>query len=391
MVEEVWTRGAILGRKYTLGETLGEGPAGPVFAAEERFRNQRVAIKMARLPSSIRVRQFLRDVALVQSVRSENVVFVHDAGAEGDAPYIVMERLDGCNLADLLAKRGPLPVDEAVAYVLQACQGLHELHAARAVHRHVKPSNLFLAQSSSGEPRIVLLDAGFSSIAWAIDAGDDARGLLLDALKYAAPEILDASSTPRAAKTGADPRTDIWSLAATLHVLVTGSHPFAAADAAAIRAAIHRGVPEIPVESRLRQSRRPPGNDIPAALAEVLTRALSPIPDARFPAISDFADALRALPAPAPASLSHIVSADAPSRHTVQDSRQPPPRLLLSSGEGWGGGEDPRPSDTPPSSRTAPNARPLARRPPMLWFALGGTALVLLLGLAALFAARALH
>ena len=276
MVEAAFTRGAILGRKYTLGDTMGEGPTGAIFAAEERFRAQRVAIKVARLPASMRVRQFIRDTEAAQAVRSENVIFVYDVGVEGDTPYVVTEWLEGKNLAELAAEYGPFPIGEAVGYVLQACNGLQELHAARVVHRNIKPSNLFLTKAADGGPLLKILDVGLSSTEFALEGAPD--GALLDALKFAAPERLAAG--PR---TAIDARADVWSLAVTLYVLVTGKFPFDGTNATEVREAIARG-------SFQRLGELVP--EAPGELHGVLERALVTATDARTASMADFARAL---------------------------------------------------------------------------------------------------
>ncbi|WP_394837650.1 protein kinase [Pendulispora rubella] len=296
MVEAAFTRGAILGRKYTLGDIIGEGPTGAIFAAEERFRAQRVAIKVARLPASIRTRQFMRDTEAAQAVRSENVIFVYDVGVEDDTPYVVTEWLEGKNLAELAAEYGPFPVGEALGYVLQACNGLQELHTAHVVHRNIKPSNLFLTKAADGGPLVKILDVGLSSTELALEGEHD--GALLDALKFASPERLAAR--PRG---GLDARTDVWSLAVTLYVLVAGKFPFDGATATEVREAIAHGafqklselVPETPRE-----------------LDEVIERALVADLDGRTASIADFAHTL------APFAMPPSVSVEAASPPVVE-------------------------------------------------------------------------
>ncbi|WP_394848165.1 serine/threonine protein kinase [Pendulispora brunnea] len=364
MVEAAFTRGAILGRKYTLGDIIGEGPTGAIFAAEERFRAQRVAIKVAKLPASIRTRQFMRDTEAAQAVRSENVIFVYDVGVEGDTPYVVTEWLEGKNLAELAAEYGPFPVGEAVGYVLQACNGLQELHAARVAHRNIKPSNLFLTKAADGGPLVKILDVGLSSTEFALEG--EAEGALLDALKFASPERLVAR--PRS---GFDARTDVWSLAVTLYVLVTGKFPFDGASTAEVREAIARGVfPKL--------SERLP--DAPRSLDEVIALALTTEADGRTASMADFARALEpfamppsvsveaASPSPMVEDLASLASPAAPPPPpediaSVQEEsapaveEPPPPRESVRTAAATDAVElESRPSASVPPDRTAPGA-----------------------------------
>lgn len=122
--------GQLLAGKYRVERVLGEGGMGVVVAATNEMIKQRVAIKLLQ-PAALGEREahdrFLREARAAASLRSEHVARTLDAGTLDDGrPYIVMEHLDGCDLGHVVDERGPLPIEDAVGYVLQACEGIAE-------------------------------------------------------------------------------------------------------------------------------------------------------------------------------------------------------------------------------------------------------------------------
>src|SRR5579859_1664764 len=158
--------GDLLAGKYRVERVLGVGGMGIVVAARHEQLEQRVAIKFVRdeaLDNKEAVERFLREARAAVRLKSEHAAKVLDVGTlESGAPYMVMEFLEGSDLAAVLVERGPLPVEEAAEYVLQACEAVAEAHAAGIVHRDLKPQNLFLARTVGGAPRVKVLDFGVS-------------------------------------------------------------------------------------------------------------------------------------------------------------------------------------------------------------------------------------
>ena len=167
--------GEILAGKYVVERILGMGGMGVVVAARHIQLDERVAIKFL-LPEAAKkpgiVARFLREGRASSKIRSEHVARVYDVGTlESGPPYIVMEYLEGSDLAAIIKQLGPLSVDEAVEYVLQACEALAEAHTAGIVHRDLKPGNLFLTTRADGSPAVKVIDFGISKVAER--SGDD--------------------------------------------------------------------------------------------------------------------------------------------------------------------------------------------------------------------------
>src|SRR5262249_13905644 len=136
-------------------------------AARHMQLGQRVAIKFLRGnaaadPSA--VARFLQEGRAAAALSNEHVVKVHDVGTlETGEPYLLMEFLSGVDLGHRV-ENGPMPVEEAVGAVVQACEGVAEAHARGIVHRDLKPSNLFMTKRLDGTPLVKVLDFGISKI-----------------------------------------------------------------------------------------------------------------------------------------------------------------------------------------------------------------------------------
>ncbi len=218
--------GARIADKYAVERLIGEGGLGVVVAARHLHLDQVVAIKSLR-PAAMATKgvaeRFLREARLAAKIRSEHVVRVYDVGTLPDgAPYMVMEYLAGTDLARQLSATGPLAVERAVDYVLQACEALAEAHVAGIVHRDIKPDNLFIATSAGGKAILKILDFGISKMSTRhttsgnelTEAGDKFGTPL-----YMSPEQLLSSRD-------VDARTDVWAIGVVLYELLTAKLPF---------------------------------------------------------------------------------------------------------------------------------------------------------------------
>ena len=276
--------GDVLAGKYRVERLLGSGGMGVVVAAIHLELGQRVAVKFL-LPDLVRHAEasvrFLREARAAVKIQSEHVARVIDVGRlENGAPYMVMEYLEGRDLAGVLQDRRPVRVESAVQYVLEACEAIAEAHASGIVHRDLKPSNLFLALRSDGTESIKVLDFGISKLVVENDGsfqpGLTSTSALMGSPLYMSPEQMKSAR-------GVDARTDIWALGAILYELLAGFPPFNGESMPAICAAILIEEPKPLVQIR---------SDVPPELQAVVARCLAKIPDYRFPHVGELAAAL---------------------------------------------------------------------------------------------------
>jgi serine/threonine-protein kinase len=276
--------GDILAGKYRVERVLGQGGMGVVVAARHLHLGERVAIKFLHsqgMQSREIVGRFVREARAAVRIRSEYVARILDVGelANG-APFIVMEYLDGSDLSAILKTSGPLPIEVAVEYVLQACEAIAEAHSLGIIHRDLKPANLFLSKRADGSPSVKVIDFGISKVAAregdvAADIEMTQTAMMMGSPLYMAPEQMRSARS-------VDARADIWSLGGILHALLTGSPPFRAESVMLVYELILEGVPPL-------RSKRP---DAPAGLEEVVRRALQREPNDRYPNVAEFAAAL---------------------------------------------------------------------------------------------------
>jgi len=281
--------GDILGGKYQVEHVLGAGNMGLVVAAVHVDLGQRVALKLM-LPGSCGHREhrerFLREARAAARLRSQHVARVLDVGTHAnELPYIVMEFLEGRDLAALLDGRGPLPFAEAVEYLLQTCEAVGEAHAAGIVHRDLKPANLFLTEDVGGAPCVKVLDFGVSKFSGAaLTLTQDTQ--VLGSPLYMSPEQMNASKH-------VDVRSDIWALGVILYQLVAGRTPFHSETMQELYARVLFGQPT-PLDAYR--------SDAPPALDAVILRCLERERDRRWGNVAELAAAL-ALHAPARARM----------------------------------------------------------------------------------------
>lgn len=277
--------GDLVAGKYRVERVLGQGGMGVVVAAMHEQLGQRVALKMllpAATTSADSIARFTREARAAVKIRGEHVARVLDVGelASG-APFIVMEYLEGKDLADTLHEAGPLAPEVAVAYVLQACEALAEAHVSGIVHRDMKPSNVFVTRRPDGSPLVKVLDFGISKALVAGEGGGDARGLtttssFIGSPVYAPPEQLAASRD-------VDGRADIWGVGTILYEALTGTTPFKGETVMKIASEIFNATPE-PLDNAR------PG--LPEGLGAVVLKCLEKRADDRYPSVRELAAAL---------------------------------------------------------------------------------------------------
>ena len=323
--------GAVVAGKYRIDALVGEGGMGVVFAAPHEHLDERVALKVLR-PSFAASKQatlrFLREARATAKLKNGHVTRVLDVDTLPDGtPYLVMELLEGEDLSSALERTGPLPVADAVRYVLDACEAVAEAHALGIVHRDLKPANLFVVRAP--HTHVKVLDFGISrimagsSVKRGVETGANA---IIGTPSYMAPEQHVRADS-------ADERTDVFALGVILYELLTQRRPWEGDASPVIYALMMTSEPASIAE------RRP---DVPAALTEIVKRCLKLEPAERFPSVRDLASALAPLiDARFPESGSRLVapapSTQAPVSRPAIEPAPPPKRrtaMLVAAGIG---------------------------------------------------------
>jgi eukaryotic-like serine/threonine-protein kinase len=271
--------GTILAGKYRVDGVLGSGGMGTVVAAHHLQLDERVAIKVL-LPSTLEnseaTARFSREARAAVKIKSEYVARVSDVGTlESGDPYMVMEYLEGEDLADMLT-RGPLRSEQAVELVLQACEALGEAHALGIIHRDIKPANLYCVRRTDGLLAVKLLDFGISRASGGAELALTSSGAVMGSPQYMAPEQMLAARN-------AGPRSDIWSLGAVLFELLVGESPVTGETFAEL---VVQVTTLDPAKLALRMQKLPPG------LAQATLRCLNVDPIHRYQSVAELARAL---------------------------------------------------------------------------------------------------
>jgi len=308
--------GELIAGKYTIDRILATGGMGVVVAAKHIRLDQRVAIKFL-LPEMLDreelVARFLREAQATVGLHGEHAVRVYDVGTlETGSPYLVMELLRGNDLDEELEVRGPLDVEEAVDYTLQACEAIAEAHRVGIVHRDIKPSNLFLARRPDGSRIVKVVDFGISKLL----ADEAQRGLnsklttttaMLGSPQYMSPEQVRSARD-------VDGRTDIWSLGCVLYEMLANVPPFSAETVSAVSAMIVADKPP---------SLRTLRGDAPPELCKVVLRCLEKNRERRYRTVAALAEALA--PFASPRSQSSAERVLRISQAPRYESSHPPP------------------------------------------------------------------
>jgi serine/threonine protein kinase len=245
---------------YVLQQRLGEGGMGAVFKARNWKLGRVVALKLIRqecLSDTETVQRFRREIRVAAALCHPNIVQAQDADEVGGRHFLVMEYVEGIDLARLVKARGPLPVAEACEYVRQAALGLQHAFEHGLVHRDIKPSNLLLVSGC-----VKVLDFGLARLSPA--AAELTTTLTGENVVMGTPDFMAPEQTLRSHEV--DIRADLYSLGCTLYFLLTGQVPFPGGTYGE-KIAWHLAREPVPVEQV-----RP---DVPAAVAAVVRKLLA--------------------------------------------------------------------------------------------------------------------
>jgi eukaryotic-like serine/threonine-protein kinase len=338
--------GTTLGGKYKVVKLLGEGGMGAVYLGEQELGSatRRVAIKTLHPEFSrdekIRAR-FDREVGTVAELEHPHTIQVYDFGKTDDGQlYIVMEYVEGRDVADILAKEGPLEPGRVAKILDQVAGSLDEAHARGIVHRDLKPENVVLTERAGQKDFVKVLDFGIAK-----KSGEEEKpgqkltqqGMVLGTPPYMSPEQFTGKPV--------DARTDVYALGVMAYEMLTGKLPWTA-ETAWEWATQHMTVPPAPIESQ------PNGARVPEATRRSIMRAIEKDPDARFATAGAFANAVAAgdaglpsEPSPsraktemampmAPPAFAATPAAGSPGFATPPGIPPPPPRAESGKGRG---------------------------------------------------------
>ncbi|MBN1854835.1 MAG: protein kinase, partial [Pirellulales bacterium] len=271
--------------RYRILGLLGKGGMGNVYRAEHRLMERQVAIKVMNgqlLDRPEAVERFRREVRTAAKLVHPNIVTAFDAEQAGNRHLLVMEYVDGKDLAREVQQSGPMSVEEACLCIRQAALGLEHAHQSGMVHRDIKPQNLI----RSGGGAVKILDLGLAHLATeTIASGTFAEGpgnltdlhTMLGTPDYISPEQTEDAHQ-------ADIRSDIYSLGATFYYLLTGQPPFSEGSVVdKLAAHAYQAPPELTAFR----------SDVPEGVVRILQRMMAKNPADRYQTPAELADAIR--------------------------------------------------------------------------------------------------
>jgi serine/threonine-protein kinase len=264
--------GTVLGGRYRLVELLGQGGMATIYRARDSQLERDVAVKILRPEYGADpdfIDRFRLEAQSAASLNHPGIVAVYDYGTDPAGPFIVMELVEGEDLATIVRRTGALPPRAAARLVAQAARAIAAAHDSGFVHRDVKPGNILVTR----EGRAKVTDFG---IARALsESALTLPGTTLGSVHYFSPE--------QARGEMATPASDIYSLGIVLYELLTGKRPWTGDTAAAIATARLTGAVPSPSAAH---------GGVPPTLEAICRRALAPNQDERFASAAEMADAL---------------------------------------------------------------------------------------------------
>ncbi|WP_344015225.1 serine/threonine-protein kinase, partial [Kitasatospora atroaurantiaca] len=272
----MWSRGTVLGGRYTLTDRVGGGGMGDVWRADDGVLGRQVAVKLMHpglLEDRSFTERFRREARILATLKHPGIVDVHDycepvEDSDERIAYIVMEFIDGKPLNDVLTVDGPMVPARALGIMADALDALHAAHQREIVHRDIKPSNLMLRSDG----RVTVTDFGIAH-AMAGTKITTTNSVLGTAL-YIAPEQADGKGTT--------PVSDLYSIGVVCFELLTGQLPFTGETVLEI------------VLKHIQQPAPQLSDSFPQAVRDFVATALAKDPAERFPNAAAMAAAARA-------------------------------------------------------------------------------------------------
>ena len=278
--------GRLLGERYFLKRQVGVGGFGAVFEAEDRRLQKRVAVKVlspyvAAHPQTLQ--RFEREAIAASQVGHEGIVDVTDFGRDPDGTrYIVMEYLNGADLAKELADAGTFGPERAFDVAIQVADALFAAHEKGILHRDLKPANIYLIERAGRADYVKILDFGISKVLAQGEPGVlTATGQTIGTPFYMSPEQATGDRV-------IDARSDVYALGVILFEVLVGRPPFVGTTHVGVLTQHVTKAPPLP--SALR-----PDLGIPPAIDALIMQALAKDPGARFQSMREMAESMRGL------------------------------------------------------------------------------------------------
>ena len=280
----------VIGGKYRITELIGQGGMGTVFEAVHNGTGSRVAIKLIvsnDIKEEVFVR-FQREARAAGTIDSHHIVRIFDMGTDerSGSPYMVMERLIGEDLSQLMRRVGPLAPTVACALIAQSALGLAKAHESGVIHRDIKPANLFLHDGGDqGEVVVKILDFGIAKVLMDVmqrseEGGLTRTGSMLGSPHYMSPEQAQGLRS-------IDQRSDIWSLGVVLYKMLCGQTPHAHLSTLGQVILAICSQPSRPIQELAPW--------VPPEVAMIVHRALQPDPGQRFQSAYEMHAALQGM------------------------------------------------------------------------------------------------
>jgi serine/threonine protein kinase/Tfp pilus assembly protein PilF len=265
--------GSLLGGRYEIRRTLGNGGMGAVYQADDRELGRTVALKVIR-PELARnpeiLQRFKQEIVLASKVTDRNIIRIYDLGDANGVKFITMEHVEGEDLRAVV-RRGKLSPAKAVEVMEQVVSGLQAAHRAGIIHRDLKPANIML----SSDGRVRVMDFG---LARSLDGdGLTQTGAMLGTMEYMSPEQAQAQEL--------DARSDIFTVGLIFYELLTGHMPFKADSVVAslLKRTQQRAVPVSEIDK-----------NIPGVLSNIVSKCLERDPALRYQSGEELLADLRA-------------------------------------------------------------------------------------------------
>jgi serine/threonine protein kinase len=299
--------GTVLRETYTIQDKIASGGMGEVYRARHARLPGTFALKVlnARLAADARaVARFEREAQILALIRHPNVVQVFDFDLlPGGVPFLVMEHVQGRDLAQHVIESGRLPLSRVVNVVEQIASALEAAHARKVVHGDLKPANVMLVDCEAHPDLVKVLDFGVAQLYGARSPASEPNNLMLGTPSFMAPEQAECRNDE------IDGRADQFALAVLSYVLLTGADPFPGDTTVEVLARIIHAEPT-PLGLRVAW----PADGVEA----VLRRALCKRPDGRYPRIVDFATELARAARPVADLAQPLAPASAPTPTVVR-------------------------------------------------------------------------